>query len=290
MRPRALAIALCGLAAVMAATLPGGLFGGHDSQRPKLFTISFLDVGQGDAILLQPPGRAVLVDGGPPEADVAALLRRHGVGFLDVAVLTHPQRDHQGGLETVLRRLPVGLLLDGGSASHDPTHRRIATLARNAGTRVVTAAAGQFLRVGGLKLTVLSPREPFDPDAGEPNVQAVVLLASYRGLDALLPADAESDVTLGIAKRTVEVLKVAHHGSEDERLGELLHHLRPQVAVIEVGAHNPYGHPRPGTLARLRAAHAILRRTDLNGEVRVSLGPNGPLLESDHEPDRQPDR
>jgi competence protein ComEC len=257
------------------------LASGSAANPPARFTISFLDVGQGDAILLQPPGAAVLVDGGPPEADVVSDLRRHGVRALDVAVLTHPQRDHQGGLEQVLRKLPVRLLLDGGGGSPDPTHRRIVALARRAGTHVVRAKAGQAVRVADLRLAVMSPPERFDPHGEDANLQAIVLLASYRGLDTFLPADAESDVTLGLPTRRVEVLKVAHHGSEDEGIAGLLERLRPSVAVIEVGAHNRFGHPRDEVLNALREARARVLRTDLDGEVRVSLGAHGAVVESE---------
>src|SRR5207244_9905424 len=106
--------------------------------------------------------------------------------------------------------------------------RRIVALAATSGQRVIPARAGQILSVAGLRFEVLSPPKRFDPEGDEPNRQAIVVLASYRGLDLMLPADAESDVTLGLSLRPVEVLKVAHHGSEDEGLGALLDRLRPQ--------------------------------------------------------------
>jgi competence protein ComEC len=240
---------------------------------PRDFTATFLDVGQGDATLFQTPdGPSVLVDGGPPEADVVDALRRHGVRSLDVAVLTHAQRDHQGGLEAVLRELPVGLLLDGGMASPDPVHARIVAAARARGTRVIVGAAGQEFEARGLRIRVLSPAadDQPDPDA-DPNLHALVLLVSYGSLDFFLPADAESDVTSALGLRRVEVLKVAHHGSADEGLGPLLERLAPRAAVIEVGAGNPYGHPSPATVATLRSVVPRVYRTDRDGEVTVGL-------------------
>ena len=111
------------------------------------------------------------------------------------------------------------------------------------------------------------PGERPDPDE-DPNLRAIVLLASYGAPDFFLPADAESDVTGRPALPRVDVLKVAHHGSADEGLPGLLERLRPRAAVIEVGADNPYGHPHPSTLAALRrpAGPSVLR-TDRDGDV-----------------------
>lgn len=278
---RRLGVALA-FAAVLAAALAASLHR-PPPRPPAHFTATFLDVGQGDATLFQAPGGpTVLVDAGKPEADVVKSLRNHGVRSLDVAVLTHAQLDHEGGLEAVLRDLPVGLLLDGGQDSPDPRHARIVAAARARGTRVVAGAAGQVFRVGRLRISVLSParEDRPDPDA-DPNLRALVLLVSYGSLDFFMPADAESDVTSALPLRTVEVLKVAHHGSADEGLGPLLQRLRPAAAVIEVGAGNPYGHPSASTLALLRRAVPRVYRTDRDGEVEVTLDGGVPRVAAD---------
>jgi competence protein ComEC len=272
------------------AALATALFGAwlvrpRSASPPARFTASFLDAGQGDATLFQAPGGAtLLVDGGPPEARIVEKLRDHGVEALEAVVLTHAQRDHQGGLEAVLREFRVSLLVDGGHGSSDPEHDRIVALARAGGARVVAGTAGELLREGGLRVRVLSPeREDRSVSAdADPNLRAIVVLVSYRGLDFLMPADAESDVTAALQLRRVEVLKVAHHGSADAGLKALLDRIAPDAAVIEVGAHNPYGHPDPRTLAALRARVPRVFRTDRDGEVRVTLGPQGPTIEAAH--------
>jgi competence protein ComEC len=109
-----------------------------------------------------------------------------------------------------------------------------------------------------------------------------VLLVSYRGLDFFMPADAESDVTSALPLRPVEILKLAHHGSADSGLGSLLERLRPRAAVIEVGSHNPYGHPDARTLAALNARVPHIFRTDHDGDVQVTLGPQGPTISPSH--------
>jgi competence protein ComEC len=243
------------------------------------FTVTFIDVGQGDATLLQAPdGAAVLVDGGPPGSGVASRLRSAGVRSLDVAVLTHAQLDHQGGLEAVIRALPVQVLLDGGG--HEPLHDRIVALARSRGTRVVAARAGMALHLGRLEIDVLSPKQP--GILGEdPNQSSVVALASYGAIDVLLTADAESDVTAQLALSDVEVLKVAHHGSADPGLPALLERLNPEVAVIEVGASNRYGHPHPDTLSTLNRLVRTVHRTDRDGDVTLTKGSRGLSVETD---------
>jgi competence protein ComEC len=273
--------AVAGIAAVLLAV--AAVAGARSDQPPPPpgFRATFLDVGQGDATLFQAPGASVLVDGGPPEADVVAALRAHGVSSLDVVVLTHEQRDHEGGLEAVVRSLPVRLLIDGGAGSQDAQHARIVGAARARGADVIEAAAGQSLALGRLHLQVMSPPADRTPDPDEdPNQHAVVLTVSYGSIDFFMPADAESDVTGSLPLRPVEVLKVAHHGSEDEGLRSLIDRLRPQSAVIEVGAGNPYGHPAHLTVSTLAHTVRHVFRTDRDGEVSASAGPDGLVLEA----------
>jgi competence protein ComEC len=134
---------------------------------------------------------------------------------------------------------------------------------------VLTARAGQELRLGSLRLRVLWPDGP-GAAGTDPNDRATVILASYGSFDALLTADAESNVTLPLRPQPVELLKVAHHGSSDDGLPELLALLRPSLAVISVGAGNDYGHPTPSTLADLAAVPGLgVYRTDEDGAVTV---------------------
>ena len=128
---------------------------------------------------------------------------------------------------------------------------------------------GDTFRIGRLLLRILWPDEPGLPSE-DPNQHAVVALASFGATDVLLTADAETDVTGRLRIPPVEVLKVAHHGSEDQGLPDLLRALRPRIAVISVGEGNDYGHPRPDTLAALRAYPGLaVYRTDGDGRVVV---------------------
>jgi competence protein ComEC len=236
---------------------------------PKGLRVTFLDVGQGDAALLQVAEGAVLVDQGPPEAHVARQLRRLGVRTLTAVVLTHPQRDHVGGAAAVLRTLEVGTVLDPGLPGDSSDEAAALAAARERQVQVVLARAGRVFRLGRLVLRVLWPDGPGAPGT-DPNDRAVVLLASYGETDVFLPADAESNVTTPLALHAVEVLKVAHHGSADVGLGGELRVLRPRIAVVSVGAKNDYGHPRPETIAALEGVAGLrLFRTDVHGRVVV---------------------
>ncbi len=236
---------------------------------PSGFRATFLDVGQGDAILLETASARVLVDEGPPEADVAGQLSRLGVRSLSAVVLTHPERDHVGGAASVLRRLRVGTVLDPELAATGPEHDEAVTAARERGIPVRPIRAGSVFKVGGLVLRVLSPDDP-GLASENPNLNAAVIVASYGELDVFLPADAESEVTARLPLGAVEILKVAHHGSADPGLEDELRTLRPQIAVISAGRNNEYGHPRPETLAALATVPGLaVYRTDRDGRVVV---------------------
>jgi competence protein ComEC len=238
-------------------------------ERPAGLRVTFLDVGQGDGVLLETPRASLLVDQGPPEARVAGQLVRLGIRSLSAIVLTHPQRDHVGGAADVLRRLSVGTVLHPGIPSDSPDESAALDVATRRDVPVVVIRRGDRFRLGRLTLQVLWPDGP-GPPGGDPNRHATVILATWGQTDVLLTADAESDVTGLLRLRPVEVLKVAHHGSEDAGLERLLRVLRPRVAVISVGAGNDYGHPRAETLAALRSVVGLrLYRTDMNGRVVI---------------------
>jgi competence protein ComEC len=236
---------------------------------PTGLRLTVLDVGQGDAILLQVPEGAVLVDQGPPEAEVDDQLRRFGVRRLALLVQTHPQRDHVGGAAEVLEHVQVDRVLDPGIPSESPDQAAALAAARERRVPVVQARAGVVFRLGRLRLELLWPDGP-GSGGEDPNLRATVILATYGKVDALLTADAESPVTLPLDPPRVEILKVAHHGSADDGLPRLLEVTRPVVAVISCGRDNDYGHPAPTTIAALTAAPRLdVFRTDLDGRVVV---------------------
>jgi competence protein ComEC len=241
----------------------------HAPPPPTGLRIVFLDVGQGDSTLLQVPEGSLLVDEGPPEADVAGQLRRLGITRLAALVLSHPSRDNIGGAEEIVRRLEVGRVFEPDLPFPNPFGAPALAAARRQGIPITVTRAGQILQLGRLRLRVLWPEDGASP-GDDPNDHATVLLASYGDVDALLPADAESNVTGRLGFTPVEILKVGHHGSADPGLPDLLETLRPRLAVISVGERNDYGHPRASTLAALAAVPGLdVHRTDRDGRVVV---------------------
>jgi competence protein ComEC len=253
--------------------------GGATPGPPAGLRISVLDVGQGDGILLQPrDAPAVLVDGGPPGDGLVAKLDDAGVTRLGAAIVTHDQSDHAGGIRDLLGRFPIGHLVYGALKAQ--------TLAEvsAAGVPARRFARGSELRAGRLRLDVLWPPAELlaGPHSGEdPNQLALVILARWRGFSMLLTADAEADVT-PVEPGPVDVLKVAHHGSDDAGLGDLLDRIRPRLAVISVGAGNPFGHPTAGTLSTLAAHGVPTLRTDLDGNVVLEAIGDAVRMTSDY--------
>jgi len=259
----ALAAALLALGGGSRAPSPAGEAG---------LRVSVLDVGQGDSILLEPRRAApLLVDAGPAEADVAGMLADRGIERLGALVITHPQADHAGGAPEILRELEVGRL---ASAVADRAATRAAKLNQ---IPTLELARGAALRSGRLRVEVLwPPVEALDRGApGEDaNLLSLVLLARWRSFEIMLTGDAEAE-TVPIDPAAVDVLKVAHHGSADADLDELLARSSPELGVISVGAANPYGHPARETLATLAEESVPTLRTDLQGEVTIDVARDG---------------
>jgi competence protein ComEC len=247
-----------------------------------------LDVGQGDAILVESSsGPRMLVDGGPDpdrlllelDARLPPWDRR-----IDILVLTHPHEDHVAGLVRVLERYRVGRVFEPGMRGPGPGWEAWDRLLR---ARPIihraTLSAGARLHVGEVAMAVMWP----DPGAvsaapGETgraiNDTSIVLLGEALGRRFLLTGDAEEDVDPALVARGlphVDVLKVAHHGSATATSAALLAATRPTVALISVGAGNDYGHPAPSTLDRLHDAGARVLRTDQVGGVEVDLRRDG---------------
>jgi competence protein ComEC len=238
---------------------------------PAGLRVEVLDVGQGDAILLQPAhGDPVLVDGGPPGGDLESKLRAAGVSQLAAVIVTHDQTDHAGGVREILGELPVRRLVFSFG------RRSLLAAARGSGTIPYRVGEGSEIASGGLRLEVLWPPRDRSQVNGvaDPNQRSIVLLARWESFSMLLTGDAEAEA-VPLDPGPVDVLKVSHHGSDDAGLGPLLDRLSPQLALISVGAGNPFGHPTAGTLATLAAHRVPVLRTDRDGTVTLEVGRSG---------------
>ncbi len=266
--------AAASLAAALALIVPATLLL-RTPGPPGELTVSFLDVGQGDATLIQhPDGTAVLFDGGPPEGRVVRLLRRGGRsaphGPRDDPRLPRPPRRAAPRWSTVSRSTSWSTA---ATARADRDFRAVVAAAQRRGARRVPGIAPMTLRVGGLRhphprpaATGARARRPRirTPGGGGRGQRRAASTSSS-------PGDAESPSLVSLPLPDVEAMKVSHHGSADPGLPAVLDRLRPEVAAIEVGEENTYGHPAPSTLTALRRAHAEVARTDRDGTVRLTV-------------------
>lgn len=233
----------------------------------------FLDVGQGDAILIQTPDdRQILVDGGPSPS---ALLDQLGVVLpfwdrsIDLLVLTHPDADHLSGLVPVFERYEVAGVLD-SVGEDDPDGETWLAVVHAEGASRQLAAAGLQVIAGSVTLTVLNP--PADSGkALDGNNRSVVLRLDYGESSVLLTGDAEAEAERAMLRGglplAASVLKVGHHGSVASTSAAFLTAVKPSLAVISVGADNRFGHPAPELLERLQGIEVL--RTDEQGRIEL---------------------
>jgi len=272
----AVAVALSACAAVWWPLVPGGAPG----YRSGWLALHFLSVGEGDAAaIVTPAGRWIVVDGGPraPGFDAGAsvvspFLRRSGVQRLAVAVASHGDADHLGGMPTVIRNFRPELLLEPGQPLATQGYRRFLAAAAEAGSRWRPARAGDRIVLDGVTLRVWHPDSAWMERQLPTNENSVVLTVEYGGFRAVLPGDgglameAAPDIAGRIPAATV--LKVAHHGSRSATGPDWLVAVAPKVCIVSVGP-NRYGEPDPGVVAALARAGCNVFRTDAAGTVTV---------------------
>ena len=271
-----LAFGIAVLIAVSALTSLGGA-----APRGSL-RITTLDVGQGDAILVEVSGRRMLIDGGPDPARLSTELDRVIPAWdrrIDLLVASHPHEDHLAGLPKLLDRYRIASVVgseDRGGGPAASSWREILASSRISYHQVFT---GDKLQLGAARLSVLWPDRtylslPPGNDGRALNDRSIVLRLDIPGFSALFTGDVESDIDSRIIRNIdspVDFLKTPHHGSKGASSRALLNVLDPRVSVVSVGVRNTYGHPAAETLQRLGERGAEVERTDLNGTVTVTV-------------------
>ncbi|MDO8488163.1 MAG: MBL fold metallo-hydrolase [bacterium] len=234
--------------------------------------IVFCNVGQGDATLISYKTTQLLIDGGPND-QVLGCLDRYLPFYdrrLEAVIMTHPQADHLTGLIEVFKRYQVLAFIRSDVANQTAGYRRLMESASSVPMKLVST--GDVVRVGDkINFQVIWP--PANWQGDDLNTYSVGGQIAFGQVDFLFTGDADSPVDLaqiatGLLSQ-VEVLKVPHHGSKTAMIDEWIKQVSPQLAVIEVGKNNRFGHPRPEALHQLEEVGAKILRTDLNGEVEV---------------------
>ncbi len=277
--------------AVLALAVAVGALGLAAAHRADgLARITVLDVGQGDAILVEGGrGGRMLIDGGPdPDRLIVELDRRLPPWDrrIDILVLTHPHEDHVAGLPLLLERYRIGRVFESGMRGRGPGYAAFARdLAADRALPIGTLATGARIALDDIRLRVLWPdpgRVPVEPpNAGRAiNDVSIVLLGEVAGRRFLLAGDVEDDVDPILVQHglpPVDILKVAHHGSATATTSTFLDAVRARIAVVSAGADNPYGHPARSTIERVAATGARVLRTDTDGSVTMTIDPAGTI-------------
>ncbi len=241
---------------------------GVPASPPSEPAVVFLDVGQGDAILIRrPPDVVILVDGGRDVAVLEGALRRHGVGEIDVLAVTHGDADHAGGLQGVIERHRVGEIWYPEGQDHGELIESLLVEAAAGGVPVAAVGAGDVVDFGSLRLELLAPRRRYAAE----NDGSIVTWVTAGGIDVLLTGDVEAVAQAELPTVRPDVLQVPHHGSATTDLDWLAETVG-SVAVISVGE-NTYGHPTPGVLDVLASAGSTVLTTLGEGDVVVPLCP-----------------
>lgn len=264
----------------------GGI--GPSAMNPRL-RIDFANVGQGDAILVRTPrGRAYLIDGGMNVSSTQAVresreliqnyLRMKRIRHLDGIVVTHNHNDHLGGIIPVIRLIKVDRIWDCGSVSNTQTYKEYADICEKKRIPRMTAKAGDVLDWGSeLFVTVLHPEAiSKSQEFSEMNNMSVTLLIKYGKVTTLLCGDIETEAEEEVARYGdaihAQVVKIPHHGSDTSINKRFWEYVAPETGIIQVGRDNPFGHPKIEALDLYRKKNIALKRTDVNGSVRLLVG------------------
>ncbi len=243
------------------------------SQPQGNLKVHFIDVGQGDAILIDLADVEVLIDGGDRSPGVVNYLNAYVDGALEVMVATHTHADHIGGLIDVLVKYDVSEIWLNGDTATSKTYTDFMNLVNAENANVHRAERGNTIQVGTLAFRVLNPKKPLYPDA---NNNSIVLSLSYGDVDFLFMGDAESEAEGQMLVQSIvplpdcEILKVGHHGSRTASSSQFLNLVKPDVAVYSCKVGNTYGHPHQETITALNDVGAKIYGTDVCGTVLVS--------------------
>lgn len=239
--------------------------------------IYFVDVGQGDAILIQTPdGQTALIDGGETDSGIVQYLQSIGIQRVDLIIATHPHADHIGGLVQVMKTFPVTKVVTNGQPHTTTVYEHFLDAIAAAQAEYIEVKRGDALPLGSLNFLVFNPVGNTNPDLNE---NSIVLQFAYGQTTFLMMgdsgADAESSLLASGLPLKANILKVGHHGSRYSSTPAFLDAVKPEIAVYFAGIDNSYGHPAPQTIAALVSVGAMVYGTDQSGTIIITADLNG---------------
>jgi len=263
---------------------------GYASQQDGLLKIYFLDIGQGDSIFIESPsGQQVLIDGGPDNRVLSKLgeVMPFYDRDIDAVIVSHPHADHIVGLIDTLERYDVKNIIEAKESYNSPEFRAWNEAVAQEKVDDIEAIAGKVIDLGGgVTLTILHPLESVVGDNPKnPHEDVVVVMLKYGELEVMLTGDMEEEVERRLILEGYnlhsDVLKIGHHGSKTSTSEEFLSAVSPEVAIIQVGAKNRYGHPSLEVLERLENYDIKYYRNDINGDIKLVSDGNNYLISTE---------
>ncbi len=249
------------------------------SSAPNGLNVYYLDIGQGDSILIRATGgEKMLIDGGPDDKVLSKLGEKLGPldHKIDALVLTHPHADHLSGLVKVLERYEVGAVYSSGALHTSNDFIKWLQLIKEKKPRFEVVKAGDKIALGDLSFNVLYPLEDLTGQSIENlNNSSVVMKLEYQAVKMLFTGDAEKEdeekMLAAGADLSSDILKAGHHGSATSTTKEFLEAIAPKLTVISSAAGNSYGHPSPRVLNRLEDIGSKIWRTDKDGDLQIRV-------------------
>ena len=236
-------------------------------------TVHFIDVGQGDAILIDMGDIEVLIDGGEKNTGAADYIRPYIDGPLEVMVATHTHADHIGGLIEILAKYQIKDIWLNGDNTTTVTFSQFMKAVNAEGVAIHEAEWGNTIQAGNLTFIILNPAKPLFSDQ---NNNSIVLSLKYGDIDFLFTGDAEDKAEAAMLLQSVvpipdiEILKAGHHGSRTASSPDFLNVIRPETAIYSAAAGNSYGHPHKETLINLDNVGAKIYGTDVQGTIVIT--------------------
>jgi len=232
--------------------------------------VHFIDVGQGDSILITTGNDAALIDTGESEHAQTVIDYLHSVGVtkLAYAVATHPHSDHMGGMAKIINAFPIETFIAPDAVNTSAAFERMLTALENNSLEITVPSLGDTFKLGDATLTALVPQYIA---ANDLNNQSVVLRLDFGQTRFLFTGDAEAAAETEMLASGIslncDVLKVGHHGSRTSSSIDFLQAVSPAITIISCGANNSYGHPHDEVVKRLNDINATIRQTDKEGTI-----------------------